>query len=127
MEEKIYCSHCGELIDTDDYEAFNGEIYALIAWTITQQSVTAAVQESGAKMPKVMITPAFAGNATTITIPVVKNVTHSFTTMILMSMMMATSAMSATREYAKTQQSTNTVTSLNRFSMVTAIVILVLN
>ena len=26
MEEKIYCSHCGELIDTDDYEAFNGEI-----------------------------------------------------------------------------------------------------
>ena len=26
MEEKIYCSHCGELIDTDDYEEFNGEI-----------------------------------------------------------------------------------------------------
>ncbi len=26
MEEKIYCSHCGTFIDTDDYEEFNGEI-----------------------------------------------------------------------------------------------------
>ena len=26
MEEKIYCSHCGSFIDTDDYEEFNGEI-----------------------------------------------------------------------------------------------------
>lgn len=26
MEEKVYCSHCGEIIDTDDYEEFNGEI-----------------------------------------------------------------------------------------------------
>lgn len=26
MEEKLYCSHCGTFIDTDDYEEFNGEI-----------------------------------------------------------------------------------------------------
>lgn len=26
MEEKIYCSHCGTVIDTDNYEEFNGEI-----------------------------------------------------------------------------------------------------
>ena len=26
MEEKVYCSHCGTFIDTDDYEEFNGEI-----------------------------------------------------------------------------------------------------
>ncbi len=26
MDEKIYCSHCGIIIDTDDYEEFNGEI-----------------------------------------------------------------------------------------------------
>lgn len=26
MEEKIYCSHCGELIDTDDYSELDGEI-----------------------------------------------------------------------------------------------------
>lgn len=26
MEEKIYCSHCGELIDTDDYGELDGEI-----------------------------------------------------------------------------------------------------
>ena len=26
MEEKIYCSHCGSFIDTDDYEEFNEEI-----------------------------------------------------------------------------------------------------
>ena len=26
MEEKIYCSHCGELIDTDDYDELDGEI-----------------------------------------------------------------------------------------------------
>lgn len=26
MEEKIYCSNCGTVIDTDDYEEFNGEI-----------------------------------------------------------------------------------------------------
>lgn len=26
MEEKIYCSHCGTFIDTDNYEEFNGEI-----------------------------------------------------------------------------------------------------
>lgn len=26
MDEKIYCSHCGTIIDTDDYEEFNGEI-----------------------------------------------------------------------------------------------------
>ncbi len=26
MEEKIYCSHCGELIDTDDYDEMDGEI-----------------------------------------------------------------------------------------------------
>ena len=26
MEEKIYCSHCGELIDTDDYRELDGEI-----------------------------------------------------------------------------------------------------
>lgn len=24
MEEKIYCSHCGELIDTDDYGELDG-------------------------------------------------------------------------------------------------------
>ena len=54
------------------------KFYAPIAWTITQQSVTAAVQESGVKMQRAMITPAFADNATTITIPVVKNVTHLF-------------------------------------------------
>ena len=24
--EKTYCSHCGELIDTDDYELINGSI-----------------------------------------------------------------------------------------------------
>ena len=27
MEEKIYCSHCGELIDTDDYGELDG-LYA---------------------------------------------------------------------------------------------------
>ena len=26
MEEKIYCSHCGAVIDTDDYEEVNGQI-----------------------------------------------------------------------------------------------------
>ena len=26
MEEKVYCSHCGTFIDTDDYEEFDGEI-----------------------------------------------------------------------------------------------------
>ena len=26
MEEKIYCSNCGELIDTDDYGELDGEI-----------------------------------------------------------------------------------------------------
>lgn len=26
MEEKLYCSHCGTFIETDDYEEFNGEI-----------------------------------------------------------------------------------------------------
>lgn len=26
MEERLYCSHCGTFIDTDDYEEFNGEI-----------------------------------------------------------------------------------------------------
>lgn len=26
MEEKIYCSHCGTIIDTDDYEELNGQI-----------------------------------------------------------------------------------------------------
>lgn len=26
MEEKVYCSHCGSFIETDDYEEFNGEI-----------------------------------------------------------------------------------------------------
>ena len=26
MEEKIYCSHCEELIDTDDYGELDGEI-----------------------------------------------------------------------------------------------------
>lgn len=26
MEEKIYCSHCGSFIDTDDYEEFHGEL-----------------------------------------------------------------------------------------------------
>ena len=26
MEEKVYCSHCGTFIDTDDYEELNGEI-----------------------------------------------------------------------------------------------------
>ena len=26
MEEKIYCSHCGAVIDTDDYEEINGQI-----------------------------------------------------------------------------------------------------
>ena len=26
MEEKIYCSHCGILIDDDDYDEINGQI-----------------------------------------------------------------------------------------------------
>ena len=26
MEEKIYCSHCGALIDDDDYDEINGQI-----------------------------------------------------------------------------------------------------
>ena len=26
MEEKIYCSHCGAVIDTDDYEELDGQI-----------------------------------------------------------------------------------------------------
>ncbi len=26
MEEKIYCSHCGKLIEDDDYEEVGGEI-----------------------------------------------------------------------------------------------------
>ncbi|MGN0605977.1 MAG: hypothetical protein ACI4JM_05600 [Oscillospiraceae bacterium] len=26
MEEKIYCSHCGTIIDTDDYEEIDGQI-----------------------------------------------------------------------------------------------------
>lgn len=27
MKERIYCSHCGTFIDTDNYEEFNGEIF----------------------------------------------------------------------------------------------------
>ena len=26
-ENKIICSHCGAVIDSDDYEEFNGKIY----------------------------------------------------------------------------------------------------
>ena len=80
------------------------KFYAPIAWTITQQSVTAVVQESGAKMPKVMITPVFADNATTTTTLAVKNAMHSFTMMMLTSMMTAIFATSAIRESSKTQQ-----------------------
>ena len=101
------------------------KFYAPIAWTITQQSVTSAVQESGAKMLKVMITPVFADNATTTL--AVKNAIHSFTMMMLMSMMTAIFATSAIRESEKTQQSMNTVTSLNQFSTVIQTVILVWN
>lgn len=75
------------------------KFYAPIAWTITQQSVTSAVQESGAKMLKVMITPVFADNATTTL--AVKNAIHSFTMMMLMSMMTAIFATSAIRESEK--------------------------
>lgn len=122
-EEKIYCSHCGDVIEGDDYDTIYGEPSVRTALTDTQQSATGAKKSYGTMMFTAMKIYAYVLTAMRTTIHAVRNATVSFTMTMHTNSTTDTSAMNVIRESAEMHQSMNMVTNLNRFSMVIQAVI----
>lgn len=81
-KNKTICSHCGAIIDSNDYEKFGGKIYCTDCLDDPQLIVIAVVQEFLLMMLMGMITQIFVLNATITTTQDVPAVMLCFAKMI---------------------------------------------